>query len=447
MATNIFKNALVFGLLFMMVIWSTGPGCGPVEDNPLLRHSWLTFWGGSEDDAMLSLKVDNQGNIVVAGVSASGWGSPLNAHNDDGSSDVFVAKFSNRGQLIWLTFFGGPGEDSCAALEVDQAGNIFLAGTSAGSWGNPVMPGSGQDTYVVKLTLDGQVLWNTFFGSSDEDIAGDLILDGAGNIIVAGVSNAGWGTPIMAAAGFKDGFVAKLTASGVLIWHTFLGSISDDFCSAVAVDGQDRIYVGGQSQGNWGAPLNPNTGSGGFVASLAGDGTLMWHTFFQFSGFEEVWDLLCDQDGNILMTVNDKNFQVVGSGVESVYQAHVVKMDANGQILWSRSLGSGQNDRCHDLFLQGGNIYTAGVSVAAWGDPVHEHNGGNDAFAAKLDSSGQLIWHTFMGSDEDDFGYGIGLNPEGEIFVAGASMRQWGTPLNLHNNKGDGFLTKLTVSE
>lgn len=447
MATNIFKNALVMGLLIMIILWSMGPGCGPVEDNPLLRHTWLTFWGGTEYDAILALKVDSQGNIIVAGISVNSWGNPLNGHTGDGGSDVFVAKISTWGQMVWLTFLGGQGDDSCAALELDQAGNIFLAGASPGNWGNPLAASSGQDVYVVKLTSDGQKVWNTFLGSADEDLAADLALDGSGNLIVVGASDSSWGNPLMAAAGFKDGFVAKLNADGNLVWNTFFGSISDDFCTAVAVDDQERIFVGGQSQGNWGNPIAPNSGSDGFVASLDSSGSLIWHTFFQYTGFEEVWDIACDQDGNLVMTVNDKNYQLAGSDVVAVYRAYVMKMDANGQKLWDTLLGSGQNDRCRALLINGGNIYTVGESVDSWGDPVHPYNDAMDAFAAKLGGDGQLIWHTFMGSDEDDFGYGIGLNSEGEIFVAGASMREWGTPLTPFIDNGDGFLTKLTLSQ
>ena len=80
-----------------------------------------------------------------------------------------------------------------------------------------------------------------------------------------------------------------------------------------------------------------------------------------------------------------------------------------------------------------GNVYIAGTSIlSSWGSPVNEHSGGEDAFAAKLNSSGVLQWNTFMGSSDSDEGYSIAVDGSGVAYVAGRSYLTWGSPVNAH---------------
>ncbi len=442
------KSIFLVGFLFFISIWVAGPGCKPVEENTLLRHTWLTFFGGSGLDGVLAVALDTQGNILVAGISAEGWGTPVIPHQGDGENDVFIAKFDTFGRLVWHTFFGGAGEDQCTVLLVDQNDNIFLAGTGTANWGNPVLPNSGLDACVVKLNVNGQILWNTFLGSGDEDLGNDLALDRDGNLLLTGSSKASWGTPIRPHAGLRDGFIAKLDTNGIVQWSTFLGSIQEDICIAVTVDDQNNIYVGGQGETTWGNPINGTSGNDGFVARLNTNGNLAWNTFFDNGGFEEIWDIVCDQDNNLLMAVNDKHYQVVGGGLESVYLSSVAKMTVNGEFLWSIPIGLQQDNRCRAITIDAGNnIYVVGDGVKSWGDPVFQFHDGADAFAAKINSDGQLLWNTFMGGNEDDFGYGIVINNAGEIYIGGSSMSSWGNPLNFFEDRGDGFLTKIQISQ
>ena len=64
----------------------------------------------------------------------------------------------------------------------------------------------------------------------------------------------------MPAEGMPDAFVAKLDSSGVLQWHTFLGSSSWDIGHSVAADGSGNLYVTSHSEVSWGSPINPHAG-------------------------------------------------------------------------------------------------------------------------------------------------------------------------------------------
>jgi hypothetical protein len=95
-----------------------------------------TFLGGpggiSGEDQATALKVDGQGNILVAGwTDSSNFPTTAGAYDDtlDGYRDVFVAKLSSDlGTLQAATFLGGSNDDSATALALDGQGNVVVAG-------------------------------------------------------------------------------------------------------------------------------------------------------------------------------------------------------------------------------------------------------------------------------------------------------------------------------
>ena len=86
---------------------------------------------------------------------------------------------------------------------------------------------------------------------------------------------------------------------------------------------------------------------------------------------------------------------------------------------WNTFLGSAGVDQISAIALEpeSGNVVVAGSSAATWGTPVHAYSGGTDAFVAKLDSNGVLLWNTFLGSAGADHANGISVDGE-----AGMSM-------------------------
>jgi hypothetical protein len=110
--------------------------------------------------------------------------------------------------------------------------------------------------------------------------------------------------------------------------------------------------------------------------------------------------------------------------------AFVAKLNSSGVRQWHTFLGSGSEDTGHDIAVdESGNVYVVGRSWATWGtNPVNPYAGADDAFAAKLNSSGVLQWNTFLGSGSYDWGNGIAVDGSGNIYVVGESDATWGHP-------------------
>jgi hypothetical protein len=181
-----------------------------------------------------------------------------------------------------------------------------------------------------------------------------------------------------------------------LIRNTFLGGSGSDCGMSIAVDGSGNIYVTGYSTSTWGDPLRPYTGA---------------------------WD------------------------------AFVAKLDSStAGLIWNTFLGGSGNDYGIAIAVDGGNLYLAGTSDAAWScSPsactARGYTAGNDAFAAKLNAStGALTWNTFLGGSASDEGRGIAVDASGNPTVIGYSGDTWGSPVRAYSAGADTFVAKLNPS-
>jgi len=121
----------------------------------------------------------------------------------------------------------------------------------------------------------------------------------------------------------------------------------------------------------------------------------------------------------------------------------VIKLDSSGSYQWHSFYGASGSDVGQDIVVDNsGNLYVVGASNATWqGDgganPLNAHNGSGmeDVVVLKLNSSGAYQWHTFSGSIYAEFGYGIALDGNNNIYVTG-----WG------ENAGPGDILVLKLN-
>ena len=351
--------------------------------------TWNTFIGGTAADEGLAIAMDNNNHIYVAGSSASSWGSPVRAYQ--ASIDGFVAQLDAiTGSLIWHTFLGGIGTDKALDVVTDDNGNIYVTGYSNVSWGTPINTSSGgYDAFVARLDSSGSLIWNTFMGGSGTDRGWAIAADNNSNAYVTGVSNKKWGLPVRPYSGNTDAFVAKLnTNTGSLNWHTFLGGTAFDRGVAIIANGNGFVHMVGVSDGSWGSPVRSYANSNDVFAVRLNEntGSLTWNTFLGGTGFDE---------------------------------GTTMSLDDNGRV------------------------YIAGYSDASWGSPTRAYSSGFDAFVVRLETDGELGWNTFLGAAGEDFGRGVTMTGSGDIYVGGASTSTWGSPVRSYTSGTDAFIIRL----
>jgi len=316
---------------------------------------------------------------------------------------------------------------------------------------------TGTYDHLLPLFIDPTLTWNTFLGGTSSDNGYGIAVDGSGNVYVAGVSQATWGSPIRDYSGGNgDAFAAKLDGTGNLMWNTFLGGNLQDVGHAIAVDGNGNVYVAGYSDATWGAPVRAYLGDyDAFAAKLDGSGNLIWNTFL--GGSDKVnpnkgdigHAIAVDGSGNVYVTgySNDTWGSPIRAYTNS-RDAFAAKLNGSGNLAWNTFLGSGGDDFGWGIAVDGsGNSYVAGEACGSWGSPVRAYAGWCDGFAAKLDNSGSLAWNTFLGCSEDgDNAEAIAVDGSGNVHVVGYSPKPWGSPVRAYVGKDDAFAARLDSS-
>ncbi len=393
---------------------------------------WSTFLGGTGPDVGADVAVAADGTILVGGWSGETWGAPLRPFGG-GAADGFVAALGPDGALRWHTFLGGGGRDRIAAVDVVQDGSILAVGTSAKGWGAPVEGfHGGTDLLVVGLDAAGTLRWVTFVGGASEDQGFAIAARPGGGAFVAGASSEGFGAPVRAFSGGGDGLLAAVEDGGALGWVTFLGGAGEDLALAVvAVEADGGAIVAGRSDAAWGTPALPYAGrTDGFVARLDAAGAVTWSTFLGGTGWDEVAGLRPSPDGGVFAVgTSSGSWGEPRRPFAGGRDAFLAALGGAGRLTWLGFLGGAGRDEGADAALGDLPVFVVGTSDAAWGEPVRAFRGGwSDAFAAAVPSRrvdlaiGPSRPGPFVGVGTTGPGQTLSLSGErGE--VAGASIR------------------------
>lgn len=436
-----------------MISWESAAGDGDRYDPDLL---WSTFIGGNDFDTGEVVALNADGNLVIAGYSQS-VNFPVTAgaydETHNGQRDVCIFEMSADGsQLLWSTFLGGLQWDRAFGMALDSSDNILFAGQTD-SPDYPTTPGAydetlngGADVFVSKLNPTGsELLWSTYVGGTDNEIATSLVLDELGNPVMTGHAHAG-DYPTTPGAydetfngGSIDVFVTKLDGfDSAMIWSTFLGGDAGENGGAIVLDlSENPLVTGGVASSDF--PTTPGAydtsldGEGDlFVAKLSASGSdLLWSTFVGGSSDEDAWGLALDDDENptVVGYTNSEDFPTTEGAFDETFNGDddvcVFKLGAMGDVLhWGSYVGGSDIDWGLGLILdiEGNPILTGRTMSTDFpttpGGFDGSFNGGDDVFVARLDASGGVIhWGTYLGGSAYERGRGLALDISGNLVV------------------------------
>ncbi|HSP67066.1 MAG TPA: SBBP repeat-containing protein, partial [Bryobacteraceae bacterium] len=361
--------------------------------------------------------------------------------------------------LLYATYIGGRNDDRAAAIAVDFLGQVYLAGSTAStdfplvSSLRPTLGGT-RDAFALKLNAVGNLLvYSTYLGGTAFDAATAIDLDSAGNAYLAGDTQSSdfpLSSPVQAVlAGKTDVFVTKLTPAGAISFSTYLGGSNEEHAGGIAVDSANNIYVaGGTSSVNFplAVPLQASNGGSqdAFVAKISTTPQLVYSTYLggnggQVGSPEQANAIAVDSTGAayVVGVTNSTNFPVTSGAFQTAFtgvqDAFATKLSPAGAVVYSTYLGGSSFDWASGAALDsGGNLYVTGYTSSA-GFPVvggvqTGFNGFYDAFVSELNSLGSgLKFSTFYGGTGADQSNAIAVDTTGNIFAGGQT-----SSLDLH---------------
>jgi hypothetical protein len=272
-------------------------------------------------------------------------------------------------------------------------------------------------------------------GSTAYSEAEAVVVDGAGNVYVAGSFQglASFGTNTLISPNAYEAFVVKLDAFGNFLWaRQTVGSVAD-YAKSVAVDGVGNVYVAGKFYGtaNFGATTLTNSTNGGvfnndgFVAKLDAAGNFLWAKQTGSTN-GDVRSVAVDGSGNSYLTgLFQGTVSFGGTTLTNTipdHNAFIAKMDTAGNFLWARQVAGGTN-KAEAVALDGiGGVYLIGEfsGTATFGATTLANSGGRSTFIAKLDTSGNALWAKQTGgSAYYNRGKSVAADGAGNVVVAG----------------------------
>ncbi len=272
---------------------------------------WHILLGGAKEDDGKAITRAADGSIMVLGSSKSF------AKNYD--RDMYVAKISLEGKLIWQQSLGGDRDEFAGGIAGTDDGGVLVVGDS-NSFGNGY-----KDVYIAKLDKNGKVIPSHIIGGEKEDSAKALTRTSDGNMILVGHREPG-------RSGDTDFFVVKLDQNGKKIWAKTYGQDQADRLNSVTATA-DGGFVATGSTRSYGSELTDMT-----VMKFDTNGHIVWHKLYGFKYYEYGNAVASIRDGGIMVAGGTNT---LGKGDHSVY---MIALDKSGELIWSHVYGERGKD-------------------------------------------------------------------------------------------------------
>ncbi|MDP4199546.1 MAG: T9SS type A sorting domain-containing protein [Bacteroidota bacterium] len=409
---------------------------------------WGSYFGGPSYDLAEAIGVDRRNNVNIVGYTESTMGiatsGAYQVHATNGYQSGYVASFSPSGTMRWATYYSGNYWDLLNALACDTACGIVAAGYTESTSGiatpgayRSAMPNSSVSLFLVTFDSNGMRRWGTYFGGNIFEYGAGVAVDSANNILLTGFtySTSGIATPgayQTTNAGAYDGFFAKFTPAGTILWSTFLGGSSTDWWTNVSCDKENNIYFGmyTASYGLATAGAFDTANNGMLYGKFSPNGRLDWSTYFP------IWSwpiaIAASRSGNLYIggPVIDSTLATPGAyqtKPHGIIDGAIVRFDSAGHRLWCTYYGGADTteilgiaaDTNENVVVCGYTTSDTGIASRGEYQTTHLH-GAQTPFLAKFDSTGQLHWGTYYGDSGRAVAIAIDRNNHAAI-VGGTS--------------------------
>jgi hypothetical protein len=342
--------------------------------------------GGKNDDWGFSLIQTSDGGYAIAGPTQS-FGAGL--------LDVYFVRLDAHGNLQWTTIIGGPHrEEGTSLIQTSDGGYAITGATTSFGVGEA-------DVYVVKLDANGNLQWTKTIGGKKEDVSLSLIQTSDGGYAIAGTTRS-------FGAGYADVYVIKLDANGNLQWTRTIGGPADEIGFSLIQTSDGGYAIAGPTQsfgaGKWDV----------YVVKLDTNGNLQWTKTIGGKKDDVGTSLIQTSDGGYAIAGYTESF---GAGGLDVY---VVKLDANGNLQWTKTIGRKKEDVGFSLIQTSDGGYAIAGATTSFGV------GEADVYVVKLDANGNLQWTKTIGAKNQNLIKSSIIQTSDGSYVIAGTTRSFG---------------------
>lgn len=348
---------------------------------PTFLTAQITFertYGDTADQSGQSVKQTSDWGYVIAGGATSPGA---------GNGDAYLIRTGERGETLWAKTYGGAAGDVAACVVQTVDGGYVLAGTT-NSYG-----AGDEDVYLVKTDAAGSIQWTKTYGSTGSD-GGLSVLQASDS----GYSVAGYSVP--RTQNNSDVYLIRTDAAGDTLWTRKQGGASGDvaYCLQLTADGGFVMAGYTESSGSDGDVLLYKVDSYG--------NTMFWRTY---GGVHQdvAWSVCQTRDRGYVVVGSTRSY---GAGVEDVY---MIRTDASGDILWTRTYGGAGSDIGYSVQ----ETSDSGFVIA--GSTSSDSSRYIDLYLIKTDANGDTLWTRSYGGPNHDEGRSVRQTADHGYIIAG----------------------------
>ena len=295
---------------------------GESEPESTARNHWRIQIGSEQADTTYGISAAPNGDAVIAAATEGNL-----AGENQGQRDVFLARYSPTGELRWSWQDGGPKNDSPLGVSVAPDGSIYVAGFTEGDFASPNQGSA--DVWMARFDADGNELWRRQFGGPAWDRGFDVAAFDGGAYITG--YTASTLDPESDLGGF-DGFAAKFDTDGNQQWIRHIGTDATDWGQGSALAPDGGLYVTGYTEGDLGGT---NAGDKDlFVVRLHPDGSQAWAAQMGTPALDWTQGVGLGPDGGVLLAGSTEGSFAADNAGERDMIAVWLDADGNEKWRW-----------------------------------------------------------------------------------------------------------------
>ena len=353
------------------------------EPKPAFDTVWQKIYGGEDDDVANAVVMLEDGDTAIIGECKS-YGAKR--------SDICVTRINSEGQTRWRKLLGGEKSDRGMAISRAKDGNLLILGS-----GKSFNPNADRDIYAAKLSLDGKVIWEKAFGGDRDEYAGGIAGTNDGGVLIVAdtesYSKKGYkdiyilrldkdgneiskrtiggekaeeakaltrtadgnfmmvGSREVERSGDADFFLMKLNQNGQKIWARTLGETNHDVLNAVTPTPDGGVVATGSTR-------SYNSDQTDLAVMYFNKmGKLIWFKIYGYKYYDE---------GNAVTMTKNGGYLIAGttnSMGKGDFDTYIIALDAKGTLIWSKLYGERDKDIAHGITrTTDGSIIVVGES-------------------------------------------------------------------------------------
>ncbi len=402
------------------------------------RIQWQKSLGGTAADNANAVRQTSDGGYIMVGSTSSTNGDVTGNH---GGGDIWVVKLNASGVIQWQKPLGGTGADQGYDVQQTTDGGYVVAGYTGSNNGDVTGYHGSRDGWVVKLDNAGVIQWQKCLGGSGFDELYSIVQTADGGYAVAGYTGSTNGD-VSGNHGTYDAWVVKLNSTGTLQWQKCLGGTVADFAYALRQTSDAGFIVAANTKSTNGDVTGNHGSDEAWMVKLDNTGTLQWQKCLGGTGSDWAYSTEQTTDGGYVMAGVTASNNGDVSGNHGGQDAWVVKLNASGTLQWQKCLGGTLFDEAYSIRqISGGGYLMGGFAKSNDGD-VSGNHGGDDAWVAQLDATGNIQWQKSMGGTGADGSFTVQPTSDGYCIMAGTTASNNGDVSGNHGG-GDAWVVKL----